>query len=157
MTLEKVCEIGKECGLSTLEEALNNVMFHYPFEESKCEEELRELTADLVQLLLDRLGNTQICNLYDDNQKVNKMAHVHCIICGTPLEISEEDEKHYSTIKYVCADCVDTFSSEYILHRLECARNGINKDSFDRLEWRLTFGKDKPYRKPNSASVYLYE
>lgn len=63
--------------------------------------------------------------------------HVHCEICSKPhvLEYYED----YPQI-YICGDCVKSFTTEYLLYRIQCAKNYIRRPEFDILEERLTFG-----------------
>ena len=63
--------------------------------------------------------------------------HVHCLICSKYKELEEDDD--YPEI-YICGDCVKTFTTEYLLYRINCAKNYIHKPEFDILEERLTFG-----------------
>ena len=64
--------------------------------------------------------------------------HVHCIICSSCLDTTTwgKDQPY----EYVCERCVATFSSDYILHRIECDRKGIYKKEFAILEARLSLG-----------------
>lgn len=83
--------------------------------------------------------------------------HVHCIICSKPYEYEEEDFD--GTLKgYVCNDCVHSFSSEYILHRIQCHKEGIYKKEFAILEMRLTRGSEFEfkYNSPNE-DIFLWE
>ena len=63
--------------------------------------------------------------------------HTHCLICSKYKELEEEED--YPEI-YICGDCIKTFTTEYLLYRINCAKNYIHKPEFDILEERLTFG-----------------
>lgn len=69
-------------------------------------------------------------------------SHIHCIICSYPMDTTNWDEKPK---EFICGRCIQTFPGDYILYRLQCYRNNINKPEFDDLEYRLTFG-DKKYQ-----------
>lgn len=81
--------------------------------------------------------------------------HIHCIICGEPheFEMHWEDNPH----TYICNQCTHTFSAEYLAHRLYCWEHMIHKKEFDILEWRLTFGKNRPYPLEDNQEVVLCE
>ena len=64
--------------------------------------------------------------------------HHHCIICSSTIDTTDWGEEQ--PYIYICSDCIDSFPSSYLNERIECYKNGINKEEFDLLEYRLTVG-----------------
>ena len=74
---------------------------------------------------------------YEKSKREGTLPHIHCLICSTPLLITEDG---YMPNKYICEECLLTFPDSYILYRIECDRNNLWYPAFDRLESRLTHG-----------------
>lgn len=72
--------------------------------------------------------------------------HIHCIICGEPHEIDTEDW-YISEIPaaWICNACAHSFDSQYLIHRIQCYKEGVHKPEFDTLEWRLTWGSQEEH------------
>lgn len=83
------------------------------------------------------------------------MEHIHCLICGKPYEYDPEEDE--TPIRYICNSCTHTLPGDYILYRLECAKHGLYKKEFALLEWRLTWGQDKPLKFSNNEEVFEWK
>ena len=73
--------------------------------------------------------------------------YIHCIICGKPLYIQDE-QWVVKPEGYICGMCKRSFESNYLLHRLNCFKTGIDKPEFTFLESRLncsTYDDGEPF------------
>jgi len=66
--------------------------------------------------------------------KSKEPRHIHCLICGAPVETED-----YNI--YICNTCVHSFPDDYLMYRINCYKNNIFHNAFDLLEERLCFGK----------------
>lgn len=80
--------------------------------------------------------------------------HIHCEICGKYKSLEEEED--YPQI-YICGDCMKSFTTEYLLYRINCAKNGIYRPEFSILEERLTFGKEYSPDPNDDGYIYISE
>lgn len=82
--------------------------------------------------------------------------HIHCLICSDPYEYDYDFEGDNPTL-YICNACAHSFNEEYLMYRINCAKNNIHKKSFDILEQRLTWGQDMPTKFADHEEIFQWK
>lgn len=133
---EKVA--GSSPALGTIYAAVRNRICQFEIGETYLS--LKGCTFPVASTCLNLFIERRIKMKNPFKKNIDFTAHTHCIICSQPITISDTG---YLPKKYICKQCVASFPSEYILHRLECDEKDIVKKEFEILEARLNFGKTK--------------
>lgn len=74
--------------------------------------------------------------------------YIRCAICGKPHILTQDEYEETNGIRpksYICVECIESFETDYILHRIECEKMDIYSNTFWNLEHRLAASISKDH------------